>query len=825
MSSTVAQPSIHSTSNGAQKRRRSTDVQENQKKKSYLPTPQTPSVPTLAEVSLETHDSAEDIKKSASPEPNVPLSPPSRPSNRSPDSIKAEGVPYEQGRSQGWGAVASPVQPPRKNGQLPPSSRQQQFSGSYVISPTEALREKTPPQHPLTQSSTSLAPRDRPKHPLSNSTSPTPSPLDNHAEVSTSPVEEKKDIHKQGDASLADRGLTTDAPAPQRLPLLKPRRDDSSQDMEVDDDGKHYHSNSLPDYYQPPLSSKASRTHRANARQITQSASPTSLSGAANLTPHRASQSGASGGKDVHPSDPSRPYVCPECYSSFSRPHNLKSHLATHSSERPFPCPDCGHFFRRLHDLKRHQKLHTGEKPYKCDVCDRGFARLDALTRHKRPENGSACGGRQSRGRSSQSQQGSKSRVDGEQAIKGKTEEERLRRLSTRSDDAVLPRRSASRTGSWTGEDRQGSFSSDFGPIGHRNASFSEVDSSQPRGNFSFSDGGSRQDSFSDVGSRQGSISELSSRRGSVSDITANRQNSIGDGGPMQGHRFSREARMIKSAAANAAAAANALSTGGNAGPDTPRRWSSAEAAHKPYIPPIHIPHRASQPMAVSYSPGSAPSTAPVRTLSGSASAYTSYPLTNGPPPPSPPHHHHPNSHYSHPYSAQPNSAPSYRHHPPLPHHPLPSSGIPPRTGSASPPKVHPPLPIPPGNQSRAPSDVLAYPSHIDSNYGTGRPPPRGHPQPHGRPPTPTFPDGHHPQDITIQHLEYELSRERERARLAEEDLRRIKDIAGPDVAAEFAHLRKTINDLQVENRTLRSLIQNGFKDSGGQDKEEPSQD
>ncbi|KAG0747474.1 hypothetical protein G6F62_008774 [Rhizopus arrhizus] len=86
-----------------------------------------------------------------------------------------------------------------------------------------------------------------------------------------------------------------------------------------------------------------------------------------------------------------KPYSCPKCNQTFSRPHNLKSHLTTHSEERPYQCDVCNHHFRRQHDLKRHQKLHTGERPYKCKNCTRSFARLDALNRHCKAEGGSAC--------------------------------------------------------------------------------------------------------------------------------------------------------------------------------------------------------------------------------------------------------------------------------------------------------------------------------------------------------------------------------------------------------------------------------------------------
>ncbi|KAI9027145.1 hypothetical protein CLU79DRAFT_740492 [Phycomyces nitens] len=91
-------------------------------------------------------------------------------------------------------------------------------------------------------------------------------------------------------------------------------------------------------------------------------------------------------------STPEKTFTCPECNQTFSRPHNLKSHLTIHSAERPYECGVCSHPFRRHHDLKRHQKLHTGERPHVCQNCRRSFARLDALNRHQRAEGGTACG-------------------------------------------------------------------------------------------------------------------------------------------------------------------------------------------------------------------------------------------------------------------------------------------------------------------------------------------------------------------------------------------------------------------------------------------------
>ncbi|KAJ5082063.1 hypothetical protein N7532_011106 [Penicillium argentinense] len=85
---------------------------------------------------------------------------------------------------------------------------------------------------------------------------------------------------------------------------------------------------------------------------------------------------------------------CPYCATEFTRQHNLKSHLLTHSQEKPFVCQTCQSRFRRLHDLKRHSKLHTGERPHICPKCGRRFARGDALARHNKGQGG--CAGRRS---------------------------------------------------------------------------------------------------------------------------------------------------------------------------------------------------------------------------------------------------------------------------------------------------------------------------------------------------------------------------------------------------------------------------------------------
>lgn len=91
---------------------------------------------------------------------------------------------------------------------------------------------------------------------------------------------------------------------------------------------------------------------------------------------------------DNSSSNNEKKYPCPQCEHTFTRKHNLKSHLLTHTNQRPFSCAHCPSQFRRQYDLKRHEKIHTREKSHICKACGKGFARADALLRHMNSNSG-----------------------------------------------------------------------------------------------------------------------------------------------------------------------------------------------------------------------------------------------------------------------------------------------------------------------------------------------------------------------------------------------------------------------------------------------------
>ncbi|XP_028907161.1 zinc finger protein ZXDC isoform X2 [Ornithorhynchus anatinus] len=83
-----------------------------------------------------------------------------------------------------------------------------------------------------------------------------------------------------------------------------------------------------------------------------------------------------------------RPFKCPldGCGWSFTTSYKLKRHLQSHDKLRPFTCPtgDCGKRFTTVYNLKAHMKGHEQENTFKCEVCAERFPSHAKLSTHQR---------------------------------------------------------------------------------------------------------------------------------------------------------------------------------------------------------------------------------------------------------------------------------------------------------------------------------------------------------------------------------------------------------------------------------------------------------
>lgn len=265
---------------------------------------------------------------------------------------------------------------------------------------TAPMTSPNPAQTSLLTGGASLQPMSRPSDAPHGLPTPGQSSSSSGGSAPSNPSAESNDHHAVGNGTLP----TIDAPS------LKPASEQLSHSMQPPA-AQNLHPNYFASSRGPgqEISTPPSRRDSVEKQRkrplspASQETGPTyssypPLTPASDLAHSPArnqslpNSSSRSGGR----SPAAKKHRCPHCSTEFTRHHNLKSHLLTHSQEKPYGCEHCDARFRRLHDLKRHLKLHTGERPHVCEICGRAFARGDALARHNKGNGG--CAGRRESG-------------------------------------------------------------------------------------------------------------------------------------------------------------------------------------------------------------------------------------------------------------------------------------------------------------------------------------------------------------------------------------------------------------------------------------------
>ena len=148
-----------------------------------------------------------------------------------------------------------------------------------------------------------------------------------------------------------------DGPPPaQRRKLSSPEKQGQALRSDVESDSRRANASKGGMSYDP-VHEHHSSSHSHHARRPSSANSQrshvSSYSAQSSIAEADETTSPNTGDQAVSRDGKKRKHKCQECGQYFTRLHNLKSHLLTHSQEKPFICQECGHKFRRLHDLKR----------------------------------------------------------------------------------------------------------------------------------------------------------------------------------------------------------------------------------------------------------------------------------------------------------------------------------------------------------------------------------------------------------------------------------------------------------------------------------------